>query len=210
DVAAMRAFMLRALVPSLYNVPWVNNIFSNLSTLVLLPLEHLLIEVLFQTQVPISIGTETKEAHGVELGLFREHGTVYRKNQASPFGGQNQTDRGLTTLERDQVRRRKGSGPNSFRRIGGYWEEDWRKELNYACPPFDLVHRGLTHSRECEATVILILLAWVLALWWLMFLGVPKEVIELPPASGIIIPGPSGQREPCKNPAWKLLAARIV
>ncbi|CAG8834011.1 35128_t:CDS:2, partial [Gigaspora margarita] len=72
---------------------------SNLSTLVLLPLEHLLIEVLFQIQVPISIGMKTKEAHKIKLGLFRE-----------------------------------------------------RKEVNYACSPFDLVHQGLTHKGDRATT----------------------------------------------------------
>lgn len=88
--------------------------------------------------------------------------------------------------------------------------QDWAKEVNYACSPFGLVHRVLTHSRESKAVVILILPAWVLALWWPIFLGAPKKVIELPLASEIIVPGPLGQREPCKNPTWKLLAARIV
>lgn len=53
------------------------------------------------------------------------------------------------------------------------------------------------------------LVAWVSALWWPMFFGALKEVMELPRAADIIVPGPSGQREPYNNPAWKLLAANI-
>lgn len=68
---------------------------------------------------------------------------------------------------------------------------------------------GVDTQSGMQSLVLLILPEWVSALWWLMFLEAPKEVVELLPAVEVIVPGPSGQREPCKNPAWKLLAARI-
>ncbi|CAG8825896.1 16704_t:CDS:2, partial [Cetraspora pellucida] len=63
--------------------------------------------------------------------------------------------------------------------------------------------------QEYRAQLLLILPKWTSVLWWPMFLETSKEVVKLSPAIEIIIPGLFEQREPCRNSAWKLLAARI-
>ncbi|CAG8854474.1 7146_t:CDS:1, partial [Gigaspora margarita] len=71
---------------------------------------------------------------------------------------------------------------------------DWTREVNYACSSFGIVYQVRTYSREYRTQMLLILSVWVSALWLLMFLKVPKEVVELLPAIDIIVLGPSGKK----------------
>lgn len=89
------------------------------------------------------------------------------------------------------------------------FSQDWKGAVIYLCPPFTMIHRAITHAKECGALIIIIVPVWVTAPWWPMIIEATREEIDLPPPNEIILPGPSGCLELCNNNQWRLRAIRI-
>jgi len=86
----------------------------------------------------------------------------------------------------------------------------WKGEVNYCCPPFDLIPLVLEKARAERVACTLVIPAWPSQPWWPRLEELMVEKVILWGTQSVCIPDiPGTVVEPLRNPAWLLWAVRL-
>lgn len=85
----------------------------------------------------------------------------------------------------------------------------WQKEVNWANPPFSMIHRVLRHVRAQGAETLIVVPVWPQCEWYWELADMADDVVVLPEGEPLFVSGRSGSEEPAPPPKWRVLIAHI-
>ena len=93
--------------------------------------------------------------------------------------------------------------------VDAFAQANWRSELNYCNPPWELLGRLAAFLEETGAAATVVAPHWPAQSWYPVLRGLAAEHIVLPARRGMFAPGATGSFEPIGPPSWPLALFRI-
>lgn len=85
----------------------------------------------------------------------------------------------------------------------------WRHENNYVNPPWSLLGQVAQKLREEGAAATVVTQYWITENWWTELQDLASEILLIPAAEDLFLPGARGASESVGPPSWDIAIFRL-
>ena len=93
--------------------------------------------------------------------------------------------------------------------MDAFAQTNWRQELNWCNPPWDLLDRLAQHLRETGAAATVVAPCWPAQAWYQALQELSSDVLHLPARQGLFCPGRPFASGTTAPPKWSVVCFRI-